>query len=197
MRIDLLANLDHQAKTSRDANTLGKEEINKTKYSRFPNDLHIYPVIYRTCRIYNVTLEKMVEQKHDPAFNKLIGFLQRIPATYGFIGSGFGEGGDWWVKFTINPDHKYSWHAVQELGCILNYLSINDRLPTAFKPVSPAPYMNGGPHNYLAWVIEGNNREISPDLCAEWLEGRMPSPVEDLSNWVVDEDFPYIPEHQN
>jgi hypothetical protein len=32
---------------------------------------------------------------------------------------------------------------VQELGHVLNYVSVTEPLPTVFKPVSPPPYMNG------------------------------------------------------
>ena len=72
---------------------------------------------------------------------------------------------------------------MQEMGHVLNYVSVEERLPTVFKPVSPPPYMNGGPDEFLSWVIECPNIEFTPDICAEWLEGRLPRPVEKLSEW--------------
>ncbi|SPE35761.1 hypothetical protein SBA3_2300022 [Candidatus Sulfopaludibacter sp. SbA3] len=54
------------------------------------------------------------------------------------------EGEGWWVKFAIDISHRLAWNVVQELGHVLNYLSVNERLPTVFKPVSPPPYANGG-----------------------------------------------------
>jgi hypothetical protein len=116
----------------------------------------------------------------------LISFLKRVPGITGKIGSGRFPNGNWWVKFGIDIGHPLAWNVVQELGCILNYLSINERLPTVFMPVSPAPYLNGGPRDFLSWVIESTAPEFKPDTCTQWLEGRMPRPVEDLSAWPTD-----------
>ncbi len=66
---------------------------------------------------------------------------------------------------------------------VLNYVSTSERLPTVFMPVSPPPYLNGGPADYLSWVIESKDTEFTPSLCAEWLEGRLPRPVEDIEQW--------------
>ena len=133
----------------------------------------------------------MAEEGHHPKFGTLIGFLARIPAvetndtTSRGFGAGEGENG-WWVKFSIDIDHALAWHAVQELGCVLNYLSINERLPTVFKPVSPAPYLNGGPEEFLSWVIEG--KDMPPGTVAKWLEERLPKPVEDEAAWLGESD---------
>ncbi len=119
----------------------------------------------------------------DRAFTKLIEFLERVPATIGTIGKGSDEDGRWWVKFEIDIHHQFAWHTVQEFGHVLNYMSVHERLPTSFHPVSPPPYMNGGPEEYLSWVIECHNPEFRPGTCAEWLIGRFPNPVEDLEKW--------------
>lgn len=66
---------------------------------------------------------------------------------------------------------------------MLNYLSLNERRPTVFKPVSPAPYMNGGPADYLSWVIESEDPSFLPSQATKWLEGRLPRPVDDLTQW--------------
>jgi hypothetical protein len=134
----------------------------------------------------------MSDEAHHPKFEKLIAFLSRIPAiedndtpSRGF-GSGEDKDGAWWVKFSIDIDHDLAWHTVQELGCVLNYLSFEERLPTVFKPVSPAPYLNGGPEEFLSWVIEG--REMPPGTIAKWLEERLPKPVEDEAAWFGEPD---------
>ena len=119
----------------------------------------------------------------DRAFNTLIEYLSKVPAIHGEIGKGAEEDGRWWVKFEIDINHEYSWHTVQEFGHVLNYLSIDERLPTSFHPVSPPPYMNGGPEEFLSWVIECNDPEFKPGTCAKWLEGRLPRPVDDLAQW--------------
>jgi hypothetical protein len=128
---------------------------------------------------------------HHPKFAKLIDFLVRIPAieindtsTRG-IGSGESDAG-WWVKFQIDIDHDLAWHTVQEMGHVLNYLALNERLPTVFKPVSPPPYMNGGPEEYLSWVIEG--ADMPPGTVATWLEERLPKPVEEEAAWLGEAD---------
>ncbi|MBS1659642.1 MAG: hypothetical protein JST68_01185 [Bacteroidetes bacterium] len=120
-------------------------------------------------------------------FADLLDFIEKVPAIKVGIGSGHYEDGLWWIKFKIDIDHPLAWNVVQELGNIINYLSINDRLPTRFYPVSPPSYLNGGPKDFLSWIIESTNQDFSPMLLAEWLEARMPRPVDDLSQWVREE----------
>jgi hypothetical protein len=129
----------------------------------------------------------------DRSFVGLVQFLARIPAietnTTPSLGIGRGSDADgWWIKFVINLDHPLAWHTVQELGHVLNYLSLEEPLPTTFKPVSPPPYMNGGPRDYLSWIIQCPEGTMSPDDVAQWLEGRLPKPVEDESQWQLDDD---------
>ena len=126
----------------------------------------------------------MCKKKHgDRVFTSLTSFLSKIPAVTGEIGHGAEDDGRWWVKFEIDIHHQFSWHTVQELGCVLNYLSLEQRLPTSFYPVSPPPYMNGGPEEYLSWVIECHDPEFCPGTCAKWLEGRLPNPVKEEAEW--------------
>ncbi len=130
--------------------------------------------------------------KHDTDFHKLLRFLARIPAVrtnntpWGGFGSGR-SGNGWWVKFSLDIDHHLAWNTVQEIGYILNELSLSERLPTIFKPVSPPPYLNGGPRDYLAWVIECEDIKTKPGTIADWLEGRLPKPVEDVAVWPEDD----------
>jgi hypothetical protein len=126
--------------------------------------------------------------KHHKDFRKLLAFLARVPGIKPAMGSGRFENGNWWVKLAIDIEHPLAWHVVQEFGCVLNYLSLDERLPTVFMPVSPAPYMNGGPELFLSWVIEAKDPEFSPADAAEWLEGRLPDPVDDESEWIDDDE---------
>ena len=133
-------------------------------------------------------------EEHDAAFHGLLGYLARVPAievnetpAAGF-GSGRFDNGNWWVKFSIDLYDDLAWNVVQEFGHVLNLVSLNEPLPTAFKPVSPPPYMNGGPEDFLSWVIESTEPSFSPDKAAEWLEGRLPRPVDDLSQWPTDDN---------
>ncbi len=125
-------------------------------------------------------------------FDKLLTYLERLPAIdlpagRKSIGYGEFENGNWWVKFKLNTIHDLAWRHVQELGFVLNYVSLEEPLPTIFKPISPPPYMNGG-EEYLSWVIESQVPDFTPALCAEWLEGRLPRPVDDLNEWSCDDE---------
>jgi hypothetical protein len=121
----------------------------------------------------------------DRDFDRLLRFLRRIPAMSGAaIGTGRSDDGNWWVKFSLDIDHPLAWHVVQEFACVLNYLSLQERLPTVFMPVSPAPYLNGGPREFLSWVIESRDPSFKPGTVADWLEGRLPNPVDDLAQWA-------------
>lgn len=123
----------------------------------------------------------------DPAFETLEQYLLRVPGINAPLGKGRFEDENWWVKFSIDINHPLAWHVVQALGYVLNYLSLDERLPTVFMPVSPPPYLNGGPGGFLSWVIESQDAGFTPSMCAEWLEGRLPRPVEDVSAWTEDE----------
>lgn len=119
----------------------------------------------------------------------LIDFLEKVPSVKkGRVASGFFDSGLWWVKFCIDIHHPLAWRVVQELGHILNYLSTEERLPTVFMPVSPPVYLNDGPDEFLSWVIESKDISFTPDLCKEWLEGRLPRPVETPEAWVLEDD---------
>ncbi|MXR68429.1 hypothetical protein GNT65_07045 [Shewanella sp. JBTF-M18] len=122
----------------------------------------------------------------DRAFTKLLEFLNRVPSIQGAIGHGSEDDGRWWVKFEVDITSPIAWQTVQEFGHVLNYLSLDERLPTSFHPVSPPPYMNGGPDEFLSWVIECHDQEFKPGTCAKWLEGRLPNPVEDLDQWNME-----------
>lgn len=122
----------------------------------------------------------------DRAFDSLEHYLGKIPAVCNEFAHGVYDDGTWWVKFRLDINHQLAWHAVQELGCVVNYLSIDERLPTSFYPLSPAPYLNGGPEDYLSWIIESHNPDFKPTTLRQWLEGRLPQPVDNLSVWGLD-----------
>ncbi len=117
----------------------------------------------------------------------LVAYLQRLPAMRRPIGAGeFGDG-RWWLKFGLDIDHPLAWRVVQELGHVLNYVSVEERLAAVFKPVSPPPYLNGGPDEFLSWVIENTQASFTPESCLAWLGDRLPEPVDDLGAWATDD----------
>ena len=123
----------------------------------------------------------------DRAFKTLIEYLEKIPSIQKPIGKGVDQDGFWWVKFGIDIDNELAWQVVQELACVVNYISVTERLPTIFYPVSPAPFLNGDPREFLSWVIETKDKNFKPGTLMKWLEGRLPRPADDLSQWEIDE----------
>lgn len=122
---------------------------------------------------------------NEKAFKTLIDYLERTPSIQKPIAFG-DDDGLWWVKFSIDIDNKLAWNVIQELGHVINYISIDERLPTIFYPVSPPPYMNGGPFDFLSWIIESHDKEFKPGTLMKWLEGRLPNPVDDIEQWNIE-----------
>ena len=119
----------------------------------------------------------------ERVLNRLTAFLGCVPAIDPEMEKGFYEDGRWWIKFRIDINHSLAWQVIQEIGSVANSLSDTQRLPCAFYPVSPAPYLSGGPKKSLSWVIENSNSDFPPFQMLKWLEGRLPNPVDDLSRW--------------
>lgn len=129
-------------------------------------------------------------------FTRLAEFFKKVPSVGEHGLTAYGSDGNhaWWIKFQINIEHALAWQTVQEFGHVLNYLSTNERLPTQFFPVSPPPYMNGDAKQFLAWVIQCNHADFPPDVVAEWLEGRLPNPVDDEEKWKIQTDLKALDE---
>lgn len=129
-------------------------------------------------------------ERHRLLFLPLVDYLACLPAIVTdrtpLRGMASGSEGDlWWVKFCIAIDDPLAWNVIQEMGHVLNYLSPSERLPTVFKPVSPPPYLNGGPHAYLSWVIECATADMDPATVAEWLDSRLPASA-DHDAWALE-----------
>lgn len=137
-------------------------------------------------------MKRAPRQRVAREFKTLVAFLARLPAIErraGRVSIGHGRNKHgWWVKFRLDVGHPLAWSTVQELGHVLNYVSIEERLPTLFMPVSPPPYLNGGPRSHLSWVIECEASQFRPADCAQWLDDRLPRPVEDAKQWEIAED---------
>lgn len=126
-------------------------------------------------------------------FHRLVEFFSKMPAVQAdrILGYAFDDEQKiaWWFKFKIHHQHPLAWQTVQELGHVLNYLSTNERLPTQFLPVSPPPYMNGDADAFLAWVIQCNHADFPPDVICDWLEARLPKPIDDENAWKIEADL--------
>ncbi len=121
-------------------------------------------------------------------FTELLDFIKRIPAINNNMATGIYEDKNWWLKFSIDIENNLAWNVVQEFGHIINYISIDERLPTIFYPVSSPPYLNGGPQDYLYWIIESKEVSFTPADLKEWLEGRLPNPVDNILEWKNEDE---------
>ncbi len=159
---------------------VGPDGIAPRRLVQFPDLPGVDHLRHLSCSFWDIVPSTMATETE---LKTLTEYLARIPSINPNMGSGVFENGHWWVKFQIDIQHKLAWQVVQELGHVLNYMSLEERLPTLFMPVSPPPYMNGGPNEFLSWVIECKDKEFEPATCVEWLEGRLPRPVDDLKEW--------------
>jgi len=102
------------------------------------------------------------------SFDRLYEYFCKVPSIQKNLIDAYGTDGKsaWWFKFQIDVDH-----------------------PSQFLPVSPPPYMNGEAKQFLAWVIQCNHADFPPDVICDWLEARLPSPVEDAEKWKIKTDL--------
>ena len=121
-----------------------------------------------------------------PKSAALVQLLRTIPSIESSVGAGVDQE-RWWVKFSIDIAHPLAWRVVQELGHVINYLSLDERLPAVFMPVSPPPYLNGGPSGFLSWVIENTDPNFTSEQLARVLEARLPSPIDDREAWIEED----------
>ncbi len=117
-------------------------------------------------------------------FGTLIAYLQRVPGIAGPISSGRLDDGNWWVKFRIAPARLERRSGVGVRAQLpLHQRTTADGLHAGVR----GPYLNGGPRDYLSWVIESKDPKFKPGTCMKWLDERLPRPVEDTSAWPKDE----------
>lgn len=116
-------------------------------------------------------------------YQRIEHLISRIPSVCAPVASGAYDTGVWWVKFALDINHPLVWNVVQRLAHVINYLSISERFSTVFYPVSPAPEAGQEPRDCLAWIIETTTEDFSPSELAEWLEVRLPNPIEDEAQW--------------
>lgn len=141
---------------------------------------------HRDCRIEKICSPRNWKQPmaKPREFKGLVAYLQKIPAMSEPIHWQRYDDGTWSVGFSLALEHPLAWSAVQELAYVLNTLSVSELLPTRFLPTAPPPYLNGPACWYLSWRIESTLPGIKPDEVLEWLEGRLPQPVDDESKWL-------------
>jgi hypothetical protein len=131
--------------------------------------------------------ENLRPNRVEKGLGTLRDLLARVPSVTVLSSSNTTEP-YWWVKFDIDIRSRVAWNVVQELGFVLNYISVEERLPTVFKPVSPPPYLNGGPEEFLSWVIEAKLPFLDAKYVADTLEKYLPQPLQDEQKWLIEKD---------
>ncbi len=143
----------------------------------------------RVCDIINLHAnydKELVRKSHDSliALSELIKSVPGVQRTYtSQIDEPF-----WWLKFSIDIKDELAWNVVQELGFVLNYISLTAKLPTVLMPVSPPPYLNGGPEEFLSWVIETKIPYLDPEIITDTIINRLPQPINDRNAWLEEDD---------
>lgn len=130
-------------------------------------------------------LENEDRSPHEKKLSKLVAYLNRLPGTQASAGRFTKEG--WHVSLLIDIDHSLAWNVVQELGFFCNSPSIGQGSGLEFFPISPPPYLNGGPREFLSWTLSHTGSNFSPSEVAKSIEGVLPQPVEDEAEWPHDE----------
>jgi predicted DNA-binding protein len=130
-------------------------------------------------------LENLAPGAMQRGLSTLKALIERIPGVQSASTSAPTEP-LWSIEFHIDLRSRFAWNVVQELGFVLNNLSVEELLPTVFMPVSPPPYLNGGPDEFLGWVIEAKIPFLDAGVIAEILEARLPQPVDSEQAWCAD-----------
>lgn len=130
-------------------------------------------------------LENEGRSIHEKKLSKLVTYLNRLPGTQASAGRFTKEG--WHVSLSIDIHHPLAWNVVQELGFFCNSPSIGQGSGLEFFPISPPPYLNGGPREFLSWILSYTGSSFSPSEVAKSIEGVLPQPVDDETEWSHEE----------
>jgi len=124
-------------------------------------------------------------KKRHAGVKALVRLLKKLPGVRGSVG--MSELGDvfWWAKFSIDLKHPLAWHVIQRLAFVLNYYSIEQKFDCKFYPASPPPDLNGGPHEYLSWVIEARVGCVDPHPIVKVLRAALPRTLSDTKMWKL------------
>ena len=79
---------------------------------------------------------------------RLVAYLERMPGV-SVLSSEVTRDAYWWVKLTLDLAHPLAWRVVQELGFVLNDLSLQEKLPTVFKDVYKRQARRGSAYRLL------------------------------------------------
>jgi hypothetical protein len=158
-----------------------------TLVPKFKDEVRIFggtPERYAQLLIDNsITVDPDVKHaRRQKSLLKLVSLIGSLPAVKQGIGRSEPEDYCWWIKFSLDRKHPLVWHVIQRLGHVLNYITLEERLDVVFRPVSPPPYLNGGPE-YLSWVIEATKRYVNPETVRKVLRAQLPATLSSEKQW--------------
>jgi hypothetical protein len=128
------------------------------------------------------------DAKRHARVKRLAKLIGTLPGVKGPVAHNASDQWFWWVKFTIDTRHALAWHVIQRLGYVFNYYSIEQHFDTKFMPVSPPPDLNGGPRQYLSWVVEATLGFYDPGPSMEALRRELPQNVKSKAEWMRYDD---------
>jgi hypothetical protein len=111
--------------------------------------------------------------------NEVIDFFKKIPALDSPVLISEEEK-YWSIDFTIDLDHEIVWNVIQYFGYICN---CGGKQGLLFLPMSPPPYLNGGPYTHMSWSILCKNLDFSLADFLQILEEYLPVPLDDFEQW--------------
>lgn len=117
------------------------------------------------------------------AVRRLAAVVRKLPGVHRSIGTSTPEEAFWWLKFSIDTEHPLAWHVIQRLGYVLNYYSLEYKFHVSFYPASPPPALNGGPREFLSWVIEARLRYVDPRPIHKALRQELPARLSSEAEW--------------
>lgn len=154
---------------------------------KFNDEVRIFggtPERYAALLIDNaITVDPDVNHaRRQRGVDKLADLIQSLPGVQPHVGRSKADDYLWWIKFSLDRNHPLVWHVIQRLGFVLNYISLESRLDVTFRPVSPPPYLNGGPE-FLGWVIESTKRYVNPETVRKVLRLELPEKISSEKEW--------------
>ena len=120
--------------------------------------------------------------KRQAGVDALADLIRQLPGVHPSVGRSTPEDAFWYVKFSLDRTHPLAWHVLQRLGFVFNYISLEFRYSTVFMPVSPPPYLNGGPE-FLNWAVEAKVPFYDPRHVTRALRAELPEHLGRAKAW--------------
>jgi hypothetical protein len=126
---------------------------------------------------YHKEQERLPEGVLNAGRDQLVDFLRQVPSLRNFRRSAV-DFRSWWVSFEIDLSLPLAWKVIRALALNLNNHSANMWLATVFKPIP-----DKRPDQPTCWRIESTDPLLDPAEVVQWLEMKLPTPLNDVDAW--------------